>query len=294
METDKSLHQNLIIVFLAVLLSAPAVALAEADTTVYSASGVLEDGDQDRRELRIRHDEIENYMPAMTMPFPIRDWDALPGDLYTGDSIAFELVVLPGEYYIRAVEILKRNPLAPPKFEPTAKALHPGEIYPNGRFTDAYGEPFELAATEPALRFISFIFTRCPLPTMCPLVDRKHDMLADLFAKQKVGRDRLLFVSISFDYVVDTPELLHEHYGWRIEQGGGWTVLSSVGHEDDLRVLAAAAGVDFWGIEEDQVSHTMNSVLIDGEGKVVEVFSGSDWELQAAQESIRQALGEGP
>lgn len=281
-----------------VILAALAVSLAIGslygqDSTVYRGTGMLMDGAAGRQELIIRHQAFEGYMPAMTMPFPVRDWDALPGDLYTGDSLAFELVVLPGAIYIRALEILEHNPLAP-RFTPGGQALHPGETFPDGAFTDIYGQPFRLADSAPALRFISFIFTRCPMPSMCPLVDQKHASLAKIFAGRKVGPDRLLFVSLSFDYVYDTPEVLQDHYGWRISPGGNWTVLSARGHETDLQTVARAAGVEFWGIEEGNISHTMNSILIDGQGKVVQVFPGSDWDLQSAQDSIVSALQEGP
>ena len=275
-----------------VALSLVLTGLYGQDSTVYRGTGMLMDGDAGRKELTIRHQAIGGYMPAMTMPFPVRDWDALPGDLYTGDSVAFELVVLPEAVYIRSLEILQPNPLAP-RFTPGGQALQPGETFPDGAFTDLYGRPFRLASSAPALRFISFIFTRCPMPTMCPLVDQKHASLAKVFAKRNVESDRLLFISLSFDYVYDTPAVLRDHYGRRTSPGGNWTVLSAVGHEKDLRAAAVAAGVEFWGIEEGAISHTMNSVLIDGQGKVVQVFFGSDWDLQSAQDVIFSTLQEG-
>ena len=281
-------------VIVATLVAAinPVAAQIAADSTVYPVTGILEDGGPGRGELLIRHEAIEGYMSAMTMMFKVRDWDALPGGLYEGDSVAFELVVLPSDAYIRNLVILQPNPLAP-RFEPTVSALHPGQTFPPGRFTDSYGRRYNLRQRAKGLRFISFIFTRCPLPTMCPLVDQKHATMADLYAKEGVGPARLKFISISFDHRYDTPEVLDEHYGWRLRRKGNWAVLSSVGHQDDLRLVAGAAGVEFWGIEEDKVSHTMNSVLIDESGKVVRLFSGSDWAIQEARDAISQALEDG-
>ncbi|MCH8327107.1 MAG: SCO family protein [Candidatus Marinimicrobia bacterium] len=267
-------------------------AVTLADSTLYPVTGILQDGDPGRSELLIRHEAVAGYMSAMTMKFKVRDWDALPGGLYEGDSVGFELVVLPGDAYIRNLTILLPNPLAP-RFEPTASALHPGQTFPEGHFTDSYGRPYDLRKSAKGLRFISFIFTRCPLPTMCPLVDQKHATMASLYAKEGIGPERLEFISISFDYRYDTPEVLDEHYGWRLKRKGNWAVLSSVGHEADLRAVASAAGVEFWGIEDDAVSHTMNSVLIDEDGQVVRLFSGSDWAVQEARDAISQALESG-
>src|ERR671918_714747 len=48
--------------------------------------------DHDARQIRIKHEEIPNYMAAMTMPFDVHD-DSLLRGIKAGDEVGFELVV---------------------------------------------------------------------------------------------------------------------------------------------------------------------------------------------------------
>ena len=53
----------------------------------------------DRTEVTVRHDEIKDFMKAMTMPFPIKDAAQLAG-LAPGDTIATTLVMTDEESYL--------------------------------------------------------------------------------------------------------------------------------------------------------------------------------------------------
>lgn len=53
----------------------------------------------DRTEITVKHDEVKDFMAAMTMPFAIKDPAQLTG-LVTGDLIAATLVVTDEESYL--------------------------------------------------------------------------------------------------------------------------------------------------------------------------------------------------
>ncbi len=67
----------------------------------YTLQGVVLEVHKDKRELRIKHEDIPGYMRGMTMNFPVRDDDQALGTLAAGDEIAAELnVAAPGDYWV--------------------------------------------------------------------------------------------------------------------------------------------------------------------------------------------------
>src|SRR4051794_16772255 len=58
----------------------------------FMVRGEIRGVDSAASQLRIRHEEIPNYMAAMTMPFDVHNAALLRG-LKPGDQVGFELVV---------------------------------------------------------------------------------------------------------------------------------------------------------------------------------------------------------
>src|ERR1051326_7639952 len=65
------------------------------------------------KTVRIEHEEIPGYMPAMTMPFAVRDAGALKG-LAAGDAVKFQLVVSDHDSWISRIEKVSRGMRAQP------------------------------------------------------------------------------------------------------------------------------------------------------------------------------------
>lgn len=69
----------------------------------YELRGTVVEVLKDKRELRIKHEDIPGYMRGMTMNFPVRD-DAALATLVPGDQITAELnVAAPGDYWLAKV-----------------------------------------------------------------------------------------------------------------------------------------------------------------------------------------------
>ena len=58
---------------------------------------------------------------------------------------------------------------------------------------------------------LTFIYTRCPLPDFCPLMDRKFAELADRIGAVAGRAEHVRLLSVSFDPEHDTPEVLRKH-----------------------------------------------------------------------------------
>ena len=144
----------------------------------------------------------------------------------------------------------------------------------------------QLSDSDGKYRFISFIFTRCPLPTMCPAVLIKNEYLAKAFKNRK----DIEFIMVSFDYKHDTPSVLQDFYGPTIDDYSNWQVWSSTGFIEDVYRLAKQSGCDFWGVEEGKIGHTLRSILISPNREVLKKWPGDAWKAGNVKNAIEEII----
>ncbi len=73
--------------------------------STYPVSGTVIRLTAERDMIIVRHDEIKDYMGAMTMPFTIRD-TSLVGGVSAGDSIRFTIQITDGDGTLKAVQFI--------------------------------------------------------------------------------------------------------------------------------------------------------------------------------------------
>ena len=135
---------------------------------------------------------------------------------------------------------------------------------------------------------VSYIFTRCPMPSMCPLVTSKMKQVQA--AVSETLKDRVVFVSISFDPVYDTPEVLKE-YGRQYDVDfSNWQFLTG----DDTEIQAAAQDVNviYEDMGDGNFTHNMKTVLIGPDGTVRQWFRGSGWKVEDVVRGIQAVMRE--
>lgn len=168
-----------------------------------------------------------------------------------------------------------------------AESGHTDQAY-DFRLVNQDGQPVRLSDLRGKAVLVSYIFTRCPMPTMCPLVTSK--MAQVQAAVNKALKDRVMFVSISFDPAYDTPEVLKE-YGERYSADFfNWEFLT--GDATEIKAAAQDANVIYEDMGEGNFTHNMNTVLIGPDGAVRERFHGSGWKVSDVVESVQQVVGQ--
>src|SRR5215471_18781644 len=70
----------------------PTSASSHTNQQVFQVKGVVVDLEPGSKEIKIKHEEIPGYMPAMTMPFEVRTTNELAG-LAPGDAVSFRMIV---------------------------------------------------------------------------------------------------------------------------------------------------------------------------------------------------------
>ena len=240
-------------------------------------TGVVREIDKESGQVMIRHDEIPGYMKAMTMPFDLKGKEVL-GDLFVGDEVEGLLVVKADDIELNDLVITRpAEPSAlnfgPNGLEIKAKpaTLLPGEEVPDFKVTLQDGTPAKLSDYRGKLVVLTFIYTRCPLPNFCPLMDRKFgELAARLQPLPKADQVRLL--SVSFDPEHDTPAVLASHAKSRGAKMPLWTY--AVASHEELGKFGPKLGL-MYGPTEKEIMHNLSTAVIGPDGKLIRLDYGT-------------------
>jgi len=236
-----------------------------------------------QKQLTVKHEEIKGLMPAMTMPYTVRD-EKLLGALAPGDLINATLIVESNDAYLKTIQKVGQAPLETPPVDtmiaPRASSgfelLKPGEPVPDAPFVDQDGKKRAFGSFRGSPVVMTFIYTRCPLPTFCPLMDRHFAAMQKPLRNDPALKDVHL-VTVSFDPVNDTPPVLKKHAKELNADLARWTFLT--GDRDEVDKFAARFGVSIARAMNDprDITHNLRTVIIDAGGKLVKVYTGNDW-----------------
>jgi len=113
-------------------------------------------------------------MPAMTMPYSVRD-EKLLASVQPGDLIDATLVVVSDDAYLTTIKKTGHDALPPPPPDapmPPASSgfelIKVGQPVPDAAFVDQDGKKRRFDSFRGFTIVMTFIYTRCPLPTFCP------------------------------------------------------------------------------------------------------------------------------
>lgn len=256
---------------------------AAGSETVYPLVGVVRTVDREGGTVAIRHEAIPGYMPAMTMPFDLSGQEIL-AELQVGDTIEGTLRVAGNRSALTDVVI---TALAEPTPEPGTgppPTLAPGDPVPDLAVTTQDGQPLRLSDLRGKTVVLTFIYTRCPLPDFCPLIDRKFAELARRLQTAGASEDvRLL--SVSFDPEHDTPSVLQAHARVLGAQPPLWTF--AVASHEALFAAGSRLGLTY-AATGPEIIHSLTTALIGPDGRLIRLIRGNQW---SATELSREVLG---
>ncbi len=253
---------------------------------IFPVKGTIYEIKPDSMLIIIAHDTIPDLMMPMVMPFDLINLKEING-LSIGDSVHFEFAWGDTSTWARNFKIVGQGKLSEVEdddfFEDEEYAERDiGEIIDDLTLLDLDSSLVRLSDSDGKYRFLSFIFTRCPMPNMCPAVVIKNDYLAKAF----FSRNDIEFIMVSFDYQFDTPSVLKDFYGSTIADHDNWNVWSSTGHIEDVYRLAKQSGCNFWGIEENNIGHNLRSVLLGPNREVLGSWPGDNWQAGNVKTAI--------
>ena len=271
-----------------VLLVTVATAAACSKGQRYPLTGQVLAVDLQRQELTVRHDDIRGFMPGMTMPFRVKD-AAEASARKPGDLITATLVVESSTGYLENVRKTGEAPLPADMPPPAAPTLRPGDEVPAAAFTDQDGRRRQLADWRGRTLVVTFVYTRCPLPEFCPLMDRHFAAVQKALQADPGLAGRVHLLSVSFDPAYDTPAVLKAHARRVGADPDRWSYVTAT--RAGIDAFAAAFGVTL--MREDgtitEIVHNLRTAVIDADGRLAAVLNGNSWQPDALLEAIRAA-----
>jgi protein SCO1/2 len=209
-----------------------------------------------------------------------------PGELVTG---TLEV----DDYVGRLVAITHTGSAPLPEGGLAALAAAPlkiGDDVPDAALIDQSNRRRSLSEWHGASAVVTFIYTRCPLPNFCPLMDQNFRTLQGELADDPQLRGRVKLISISFDPEHDTPEVLAEHARKVKADTSVWTFLT--GDRVTIDRVSGRLGVRAFRSPEDasQITHNLSTAIIDADGRLAHLYEGNDWTPSTVLKDLRAAV----
>ncbi len=250
----------------------------------YPVTGIVLDVDRSRNVFTVSIQAIPGFMPAMAMPFEVRQAKDLDG-LVPGAAVEFVLVVDRDASHAERIRIVRyqsveQDPLAANRLKllteiaggarPRALAL--GDTVPDFRLTNQKRRPVALSNLRGRVVAINFVYTSCALPDFCLRIANNFGVLQKRF-KARLGRD-LVLLTVTFDPVHDTPEVLAQYARRWDADPATWHFLT--GPVRDVQRVCHLFGVDSFP-DEGLMSHSLHTAILDRRGKLVANLEGNQF-----------------
>jgi protein SCO1 len=278
----------------------PNTATASATNSVpksYSVRGVIQEFRPGDKEIVIKHEEIPDYMPAMTMPFPVKSTNEFAG-LQTNDQVSFTMMVTEKDGWIQDLKKIgvDSNSFGTPLEQPRVRLvrdvepLKGGDKMPNYTFTNSLGQKMSLNDFAGQAYAFTFIFTRCPFPTFCPRMSTSYSEAFKQLNAETNGVTNWHLLTITFDPEFDTPERLKEYSEYYRPDPKKWDFLT--GAMLDIDAITEQVGLVF-AYEKGTFNHNLRTVVVDKNGQLRTILKGNEWKPEdLAAEIIAGAKGE--
>lgn len=239
------------------------------------------------QRIMIAHGEIPNYMKAMTMPFKVKDTTFLTL-VHPGDSVIATLAVSRTESWLATLSVMGKGPA--PKILTGNEILlnqlfREGDPIPDVEFVNQNNKKVHLASYKGSALALTFIYTRCPLPDFCIRMSDNFAAIQRSLKQDASIAGKWHLFSITFDPDFDKPTVLNQYGKTYGADFSDWDFL--VTDKKSLKKLADGLDLTYEPDQGGLIAHTLRTVLIDKQGKLVAILKGNDWTVDNVAGRIR-------
>lgn len=249
---------------------------SSANQKTYDLKGKVVAVEPDKHLVTIAHEEVPEFMPAMTMPFTVRS-EADLKILAPEDEVNATLVVDGSQSWLENLVIRKHSPNE--AAVPGLAEANEGDEVPNYGLVNQDGKHIALHNYRGKALLLTFIYTRCPLPEYCTLMSNNFAEVERQLQQQPQTYDKTHLLSISIDPEYDSPGVLRS-YGashterYQDETFSHWEFAS--GTKEQIKDVAQYFGLRYYEAS-DQIVHGLRTVIVGPDGKVVKVYGDNKW-----------------
>ncbi|WEK54658.1 MAG: SCO family protein [Candidatus Cohnella colombiensis] len=152
----------------------------------------------------------------------------------------------------RVLELNKTNPL-----------------FSNATLEDSTGTTYSISEFEGKYVLITFIYASCG--TFCPQLEMNMAEIYDKLPSSYVGEE-IIFLSITFDTVRDTVDVLKKYRGYFDKEESSWR-MARIPDQKELDTLLEAFGVIVIPDDSGNFTHNGAFYFVDREGRLIEVMN---------------------
>jgi protein SCO1/2 len=210
--------------------------------------------------------------------------------LEPGDLIAAEVVTANdgNDFWLEDVRITDKSGRKTAQAPAAPQRLQPGERVPDLPLVNQDGKTIRLDDFKGKAVLLTFVYTRCPLPAFCPRLSSQFAKIHEDLAKTPDIYGKTHLLTISFDPKYDTAPVLRRYGLAYLDNDptgfSHWEFASA--SPGDLRKLADAFGLVYFEADN-QISHTMDIVLITPQGTIAKYWS-NNWATAELESALRK------
>jgi protein SCO1/2 len=268
---------------------------AKTAANQHPVRGVVMGVNAAKQEISLKNEAIVGFMAPMTMEYKVTDPSAVQ-EMHVGDTIAATLLDdadanASGDMRLANVVILTQGQ---PDYKPAVQFHVPatGDKVPDFVLLNELGKKVSLKTLRGKVVVMTFIYTRCPLSDYCPRMSHNFAAIDKSLAMDKSLYAKTHLISVSFDPVYDTPKVL-KSYGaaytgrYANETFDHWEFAAPTVKElpqmeqwFDVGVTPGSSGT---------LQHSLSTVIIGNDGKIVAFWPTNDWAIQDVLSKIKAA-----
>jgi protein SCO1/2 len=166
--------------------------------------------------------------------------------------------------------------------------LKPGDEVPATVLLDQDDQPLALPSWRGQAVVVTFIYTRCPLPQFCPLMDRRFAEIQSLARGDAALQGKVRLLSISFDPATDRAAVLRAHAVKAGADPAVWRFATA--EETVVDRLAATFGVNVIREKDGTITHNLRTAVIDAGGRVVSIHDSNAWSATSIVDELKAAV----
>jgi protein SCO1/2 len=269
--------------------SRPAItpgAPVSASAKRYPLKGVITAVDFSKPAITVAHEDIPGFMEGMTMEFPVRDDPKVVALLRPGDRIEARLVIDGKVFFLE--NVLTKGFVPTPTASSSSARPEPnrgvgvGDLVPDFTLVDQTGKPVRFSQFRGEPVAVTFVYTRCPIVTACPITVGKFSKIAAALVKEKFGT----LLAVTVDPAGDTPAVLKD-YATRVgADPSRWKFLT--GDPAAVARVAERFGVLYYP-DHGQIVHSQAVAVVDPDGRVANLYYGEEWEPESVLQDLEKA-----
>ncbi len=279
---------------------APPAPVGPVVIKTFKIRGKIVSTDVAASEITLDHEAVSGFMDAMVMPYKLAD-PSIMSELHPGDKITADVLVdqvdakdPQGGFRNARLDHIVIVAQAKPDYVPSMLYHVPaaGDQVPDFVLLNQSGQTIHIDQFKGRVLLMTFIYTRCTLADFCPRISRNFAEIDKALAADPSLYAKTHLLSVSFDPTYDTPAVLRSYGGaytgeYTKEKFQHWDFAAPPMKELDR--MAQFFDVGIMPGENKSLTHSLSTVLIGKDGKVIAWYPTNDWQPAAMVDAVKAA-----